>query len=80
MYIDNANDFISDDINVACLRDSDILLQVTKSELETIKEALYEAAVNRDLLKAQRFGVLNRTIEDYLKQDKGDDDYDYLPF
>ena len=80
MYIDNANDFIADDINVACLRDSDILLQVTKSELETIKEALYEAAINRDLLKSQRFGVLNRTIEDYLNRDKGDDDDDYLPF
>lgn len=80
MYIDNANDFIADDINVAYLRDSDILLQVTKSELETIKEALYEAAVNRDLLKSQRFGVLNRTIEDFLNQNTGDDDYDYLPF
>ena len=80
MYIDNAIEFINDDINVAYLRDSDILLQVTKSELETIKEALYEAAVKRDLLKSQRFGVLNRTIEDYLSRDKGEDDDDYLPF
>lgn len=80
MYIDKAEEYINDDMNVIYVKDDDIVLQVTKSELETIKEALYEAAEKRDLLQSQRFGVLNRTIEDYLNQNIGDDYDDYLPF
>jgi hypothetical protein len=44
-----------------------IALVLSKDELMTIKDALTETAINSSLLASQRFGLLNRQIEDYLE-------------
>lgn len=44
-----------------------IALVISKDELKTIKDALTKTAINSSLLASQKFGLLNRQIEDYLK-------------
>lgn len=69
MIITDVDTLIYDDVFVIdSLSSSEtIALVISKDELMTIKDALTETAINSSLLASQKFGLLNRRIEDYLK-------------
>lgn len=69
MIITDVDTLVYDDMFVIdSLSSSEtIALVISKDELMTIKDALKETAINSSLLASQKFGLLNRQIEDYLK-------------
>lgn len=69
MIITDVDTLVYDDMFVIdSLSSSEtIALVISKDELMTIKDAIKETAINSSLLASQKFGLLNRQIEDYLK-------------
>lgn len=68
MIIMKAIDYTQDDLISLLCEEETIVLEVSKDELLTIKQALYETAISKDIIKAQPFGLLNRDIDNYLSQ------------
>ena len=67
MTITTVDEFNNDYLYDTFSSSETIALVISKDELMTIKEALTETAINSSLLASQRFGSLNRQIEDYLE-------------